>query len=127
MPMGPDRFYNIFLLHTRDSAAGYTMGAQEQGVPPHWNLYIAVENADAAATKAAALGAKVLAPAFDVMDAGRMAILEDPTGAVFIVWQANKNTGIGIAGEPGTLCWADLSTPDPDRAKKFYSDMFGWE
>ena len=34
---------------------------------------------------------------------------------------------IGIAGVDGTLCWADLSTPDPDRARKFYSDMFGWK
>jgi uncharacterized protein len=127
MPMGPDSFYTIFRLQGKDCAAGYTMGAQEQGVPPHWNLYIAVENADAAANKAASLGAKVIAPAFDVMDAGRMAVLEDPTGAVFIVWQANRNAGIGIAGEPGTLCWADLSTHDPDRAKKFYADLFGWD
>ena len=127
MPMGPDSFYTIFRLQGKDCAAGYTMGAQEQGIPPHWNLYIAVENADAAAGKAASLGAKVLAPAFDVFDAGRMAVLEDPTGAVFIVWQANRNVGIGIAGEPGALCWTDLSTGDPARAQKFYSDLFGWE
>lgn len=127
MPMGPDSFYTIFRLQGRDCAAGYTMGAQEQGMPPHWNLYVAVENADAAAEKAASLGAKVLAPAFDVFDAGRMAVLQDPTGAVFVVWQANRNAGIGIAGEPGTLCWADLSTGDPGRAQKFYSDLFGWE
>ncbi len=127
MPMGPDAFYTIFRLQGKDCAAAYTLGAQEQGVPPHWNLYIAVENADAAANKAASLGAKVIAPAFDVMDAGTMAVLEDPTGAVFIVWQANRNAGIGIAGEPGTLCWADLSTGDPARAQKFYAALFGWE
>ena len=93
-------------------------GAGARAVPPHWNLYIAVENADAAASKAASLGAKVLAPAFDVFDAGRMAVLEDPTGAVFIVWQANRNAGIGIVGEPGAICWADLSTArSPTSAK----------
>jgi predicted enzyme related to lactoylglutathione lyase len=129
MPMGPDSFYTIFRLQGRDSAAGYTMLADERelGIPPHWNLYIAVDNADAAADKAGTLGAKVLAPAFDVLDAGRMAALEDPTGAVFTVWQAKRNTGIGIVGEPGALCWADLSTGDPVRAQKFYSDLFGWE
>lgn len=126
MPMGPDSYYTIFRLEGRDCAAGYTLTAQEKGQPPHWNLYIAVESADAAASKAAALGAKVLAPAFDVFDAGRMAVLEDPTGAVFIVWQANKNAGIGIAGEPGAICWADLSTHDRERAKTFYSNLFGW-
>jgi uncharacterized protein len=129
MPMGPDGFYTIFRLQGKDAAAGYTMLAdeREQGIPPHWNLYMAVDNADAAADKAVTLGAKVLAPAFDVMDAGRMSVLQDPTGAVFTVWQAKRNTGIGIAGEPGTLCWADLSTGDPARAQKFYSDLFGWE
>jgi len=129
MPMGPDSYYTIFRLDGRDSAAGYTLTAEERamGLPPHWNLYIAVDNADAAATKAAQLGARVLAPAFDVFDAGRMAVLQDPTGAVFIVWQANKNAGIGISGEPGTFCWADLSTPDPQRAKQFYSELFGWK
>jgi uncharacterized protein len=129
MPMGPDSFYTIFRLQGRDSAAGYTMLADERelGIPPHWNLYIAAENADIAANRAASLGAKVLAPSFDVLDAGRMAVLEDPTGAVFIVWQAKRNQGIGIAGEPGALCWADLSTGDPARAQKFYSELFGWE
>ena len=129
MPMGPEEVYTIFRLNGRDSAAGYTMGKEEraQHVPPHWNLYIAVESADAAADKATKLGGKVLAPAFDVFDAGRMSVIQDPTGAVFTVWQAKKNAGIGIVREPGTFCWADLSTPDRERAKQFYSGLFGWQ
>jgi uncharacterized protein len=126
MPMGPDSFYTIFRLADRDCAAAYTLTPQEKGVPPHWNLYIAVENADAAANKAAELGAKLLAPAFDVFDAGRMAVLQDPTGAVFTVWQAKKNAGIGIVNEPGALCWADLNTLNRNRAVEFYSALFGW-
>ncbi len=128
-PMGPGDFYSIFKLHGRDAAAAYTMrkDQREQGVPPNWSLYIAVESADQAAAKAAQAGGKVLAPAFDVMDVGRMAVLQDPTGAVFCVWQAKKTQGIGVAGEPGAFCWADLSTPDPDRAAKFYSALFGWK
>ncbi|HJX83427.1 MAG TPA: VOC family protein, partial [Candidatus Angelobacter sp.] len=98
-----------------------------KGVPPHWNLYITVDNADQAAAKAAELGGKILQPAFDVMDAGRMAVVQDPTGATFMVWQPKKSTGIGITGADGTFCWADLSTPDPERAAKFYSGLFGWE
>lgn len=129
MPMGPDSYYTIFRLEGRDSGAAYTMGPDKrgQGVPPHWNLYIAVENADAAADKAAKLGAKVIAPAFDVFDAGRMAVLQDPTGAIFTAWQAKKNAGIGIVRSHGAFCWADLTTPDAPRAQKFYSDMFGWK
>jgi predicted enzyme related to lactoylglutathione lyase len=139
MPIGPNEVYTIFELpaagstlsppsERRAAAAGYTMRPEEraQGIPPHWNLYIAVQNADAAAARARELGATVLAPPFDVFDAGRMAVLQDPTGAAFCVWQANKNAGIGIAGAHGTLCWADLSTPDPARAGQFYSGLFGW-
>jgi uncharacterized protein len=29
--------------------------------------------------------------------------------------------------EPGTPSWVDLSTPDPDAAKRFYGELFGWE
>ena len=129
MPMGPAGVYTIFRLNGRDAAAGYTLTEEEraQHLPPHWNLYIAVENADASAAKAEQLGGKVLHAAFDVMDAGRMAVIQDPTGPVFIVWQAKKNAGIGIVGDPGAFCWADLSTADPERAKQFYSGLFGWK
>src|SRR5882672_9583198 len=128
-PMGPDEFYTIFKLEGRDAAAGYTLRADQraQGVPPHWMPYITVENANQAADTTNQLGGTVLAPAFDVMEMGRMAVLQDPTGATFCVWQAAKNTGIGIAGVAGTLCWADLSTPDAKRAGDFYSALFGWQ
>src|SRR5258708_26242582 len=102
-PMGPQEVYTIFRLQDRDAAAAYTLRPEEraQGVPPHWNLYVEVDNADQSAAKAAELGGTVLAPAFDVMDVGRMAIVQDPTGAVIQVWQSRKASGIGIAGVDG--------------------------
>lgn len=128
MPMGPSDFYTMFTLEGRNVGAGYTMRPDQtaQGVPPHWMLYIAVDSADDAANKAASAGGTVLAPPFDVFDVGRMAVVQDPTGAVFSVWQAMKHSGIGIAGVDGTFCWADLSTPDVEKAKHFYSKVFGW-
>jgi predicted enzyme related to lactoylglutathione lyase len=128
MPMGPNDFYTIFKLQGRDAAAGCSLRPDEtsMGVSPHWLIYIAVDDVDAAAPKAEKLGGKILAPPFDVMDAGRMAVVQDPTGAVFCLWRANKNAGIGIAQVHGTLCWADLSTPDPQRGSEFYSGLFGW-
>jgi len=128
MPMGPNDFYTIFRIDGRDAAAAATLRPEQasQGVPPHWLIYIAVASADETAERAAHAGGTVVAPPFDVFEAGRMAVIQDPTGAMFSIWQANKNTGIGIAGVDGTLCWVDLSTPDPDRAQQFYSDVFGW-
>lgn len=127
--MGPDEFYTIFKLDGRDAAAGYTLRADQraQGVPPSWMIYIAVDNADQAAAKIQQLGGTLIMAPFDVMDLGRMAVIQDPTGARFCVWQARKNTGIGIAGVAGSLCWADLSTPDAKRASDFYSGVFGWQ
>jgi uncharacterized protein len=127
-PIGPNDIYTIFQLQGRDAAAACTLRPEQtsMGVPPHWNLYVAVESADATAAKATQLGGRVLAPPFDVMDAGRMAVLQDPTGAVISLWQAKRNLGTGITGLHGTLCWADLSTLDQARAGQFYSDLFGW-
>ena len=129
MPLGPGEVYTIFRLEDRDAAAGYTMFPEQrsQGIPPNWMLYISVASADDAARRAKEVGGTVLKDAFDVGESGRMAVLQDPTGAVFAVWQANKSRGTGIAHVDGTLCWADLSTPDPQRASKFYSDLFGWQ
>jgi predicted enzyme related to lactoylglutathione lyase len=61
------------------------------------------------------------------MDVGRMAVVQDPTGAVFTAWTAKSHGGIGIGGVPGTFCWADLNTPDPARATAFYSALLGWK
>jgi len=128
-PIGPDEFYTIFKLEGRDAAAGYTLRQDQraQGVPPNWMIYITVDSADQAATKTKQLSGTVVMPPFDVMDLGRMAVIQDPTGAHFCVWQARKNTGIGVAHVAGTLCWADLSTPDTKRASDFYSALFGWQ
>ncbi len=129
MPMGPDDFYTMFKLGDRDAGAAYTLRPDQrsQGVPPNWMIYIAVENADTAAARAKQLSGTVLAEPFDVYEAGRMAVIQDPTGAVFSIWQPKQNTGLGVSGEDGTLSWADLSTPDPGRAGKFYAELFGWQ
>lgn len=129
MPMGPNDFYTMFKLQGRNAGAAYTMRPEDRarGVPPHWMLYITVASADEAVRRAAELGGKVLAPPLDVPDAGRMSVIQDPTGAVFAVWQPRQHTGTGIAGVDGTLCWADLSTSDQEKASAFYSALFGWQ
>jgi uncharacterized protein len=128
-PMGPGDFYTIFQVEGRDSAAAYTLRKEQrsQGVPSHWMLYIAVDSADSTVKQVEELGGKVLVPPFDVASFGKMAVIQDPTGPVFSIWEPKGSHGIGIAGLGGTLCWADLSSPDPVRASKFYSDLFGWK
>ena len=128
-PMGPDQTYTVFQLEGRDAAAAFTIHGplKEQGVPPHWGLYMATDSADASTHKVNAAGGRILSPPIDVFDLGRMAAFMDPAGASFAVWQPGRNTGIGIAGVPGTLCWADLNTPDQAGGAAFYKAVFGWE
>ena len=128
MPMGPGEVYTIFRLEGRDAAAGYTLRPEQkaQHVPPNWMLYILVENVDASAAKVSQLGGKVIVAPFDVMDAGRMAVLQDPTGAVFLIWQPKQHIGAKILFEPGALCWSELTTKDPKKAEAFYTALFGW-
>ena len=125
-PMGPDGVYTMFKIDGKYAAACYSLSQIAPGVPPQWGLYIAVDDADKTASRAAELGGKVLRPAIDVYTFGRMATIQDPTGAVFSVWQPKTHIGTGIAGVDGTLCWADLDTRDREGAKTFYQGLFGW-
>jgi uncharacterized protein len=128
-PIGPADYYSMFQLQGSDVGAAYTLRPDQvsQGVPPHWMLYIAVENADRTAAQAGENGGKIFAPPFDVFSFGRMAVIADPTGAVFSIWQAKEHKGTGIAGVDGTACWADLNTPDVATAQRFYTTLFHWD
>jgi predicted enzyme related to lactoylglutathione lyase len=127
--MGPAGVYMIFKHNNCDVAAGSGMQEQQraQGIRPHWLSYISVANADGAACKAKSLGGNALMGPFDVMELGRMAILQDPTGANFAIWQAKDHVGIRAAGEPGTLVWTELITSNAEAARDFYSKLFGWD
>jgi uncharacterized protein len=128
MPMGPDEFYTMFKLNGLEVAACYKLrpGQVQTGVPVYWMLYMAVADVDGSAKRASELGGTVLLPPFDVFTAGRMAVIQDPTGVVFSMWQAKEHIGLRLVHEEGALCWADLLTKDRDRAAEFYSALFGW-
>ena len=110
------------------AAAGLHHQHQEQvdmGVLPTWNLHLNVAEVDATMRKVEANGGSVLAPAFDVMDAGRLGVAAEPSGAVVCFWQAGAHIGAGVVDEPGAYCWADLVTPDPKGAVEFFTEVVG--
>ena len=100
---------------------------QAGGMPPVWSTYVTVTDVDAATTKAKELGGTVLNGPMDVMDAGRMTVIADPTGAVFCIWQPKETIGAEIVNEPVSLTWNELMSPDIDAAKQFYGGLFGWK
>jgi uncharacterized protein len=126
MPPGSDTRYIVGRLRGGDVAA---VGSIPEGAPQMamWNTYVWVDSADQAAAKARDAGGKVLMDPFDVMDAGRMAVISDPEGAVFNVWEARQHKGARIVNEAGSLNFNGLNTRDIDRAKSFYGSVFGWE
>lgn len=96
------------------------------GMPPMWNSYVNVDSVDDTIANVIEAGGSVLMPAMDVMDAGRMAFIADPTGATIGLWEAGSHHGAELVNEHGTLSWNELMTDDTEAAGQFYTTVFGW-
>jgi uncharacterized protein len=122
-------------VYTMMSVDGHHVGAvspqpaqqREADVSPMWNTYITAQSADETLKRAQSLGATVHAPAFDVMEAGRMGVVQDPQGAFFEVWEPKQHIGAGLVNAPGAFSWSELVSPDPDGSGEFYGELFGWK
>lgn len=127
-PIADGTVYSMCRLEGKDVAAIAPQNQQErdQGIPPHWNSYITTHDLDERAPRATELSGALIMPPFDVMDAGRMALAADPTGAVFAMWLPKNSIGAELVNVPGALAWNELGTSDPEAAKRFYADLFGW-
>jgi predicted enzyme related to lactoylglutathione lyase len=126
MPDDAEGQYVTARIRGGDVAA---VGSIPEGAPPMamWNTYVWVESADETAAKARDAAGGVIMEPFDVMDAGRMAVLTDPEGAVFSVWEAKDHKGAQIVNEHGSLNFNGLATRDPEAAQAFYGAVFGWK
>jgi len=102
------------------------MPLMQEGQPPAWSTYVSVADADATAATVTEAGGNTIAEPMDVMDLGRMAVVADPTGAVFGIWQPGTFIGARLVNEPGAVSWNELNTRDPEGAKAFYGAVFGW-
>lgn len=121
----PDMTYTILQKNGRDVGGVYKL-MEEMEAPPNWMPYITVENVDSMREKALGLGADSGPEPMDVTDMGRMAILRDPVGAHFALWQPKKHIGSEVINEHGTLTWCELQTSDREKALQFYTVLFGW-
>jgi predicted enzyme related to lactoylglutathione lyase len=124
-PMPDGQLYSMAMLrgHMVAAIAPQPPEMAAAGAPPMWNTYLAVDSADEATAKVEAAGGKVGMAPFDVMDAGRMSFVMDPSGAPVALWQANQHIGATLVNEPGTINWNELIT-DQD-VFPFYRDVVG--
>src|SRR3989449_8816313 len=138
------RTYNATLFDRKDdltkdpAAGGYALATiggknvagigpvQDPNAPTAWMVYIGTRDAEATAKKVEAAGGKVIAPAFDVLKSGRMAVYQDPSGAFISVWEPKEMQGADIMNAPNSFAWAELNARGIDKAKSFYKNVFGW-
>ncbi len=129
IPMGEGMSYSMLNKGGRSSCALYRMPPEMEkmtGGHPFWVSYFTVESADDTAERIKEVGGTVMNGPFDVFTSGRMVVAQDPTGAMFSVWEPKDHIGAGVFGEPGALAWNELYTHDVGTAAKFYGDLFGW-
>lgn len=128
-PMGPDWSYTLWKIGDRQIGGMMDIGnlpAEDAHIPPHWALYVSVDDVDAAAARAVAEGGKVLGQCMDIPGVGRFAVVQDPTGAVLNVFRSANGDPAERAPERHDFCWENLSSTDPDRAIAFWQKVVGW-
>jgi len=125
-PQGPD--YEVLLAGGQGIGGIMAQPEHLKGMPPLWSGYIMVKDVDkhcAALTKA---GGVVHRQPWDIPGTLRMAVVSDPSGAVFNVYQPMMGGSMKPlkSGTVGTVGWNELMTSGLDKSKAFYAKVFGW-
>jgi len=103
------------------------IGQGPPGAPAVWSTSIRVARLESEVTRVQAAGGSHLAGPLSVGDDGRLAVVADPAGVAFGLWEPRGRIGAELTGRPSTWAMSALHTPDPERAAAFYGDLFGWE
>src|SRR6187397_800880 len=140
MPDGVEGTHYMCRLHGRDVAAiasrpnaapdvmrGRSAGEAEERPVSSWTTYVWVDDVDATIAKAQDAGGSALMEPFDALDGGRIAVIADPAGAAIGIWQPGAHKGAQLVNEPSAYAMSALMTADPEGAKRFYPEVFGWE
>jgi predicted enzyme related to lactoylglutathione lyase len=85
MEMGEMGTYTMLTREGRPVCGVTKVGDQ---VPPHWGIYLSVDDVDTRVAAAEANGSTILSPGFDVPTVGRMALIQDPEGARLWLFKA---------------------------------------
>ena len=127
--VGEGQYYSMATIDGAPAGAIATQQPEEaqQGIPPHWNVYITVDDIDAVAERVPELGGAVLMAPMDVFEAGRMIVVQDAVGAVVMFWQPLQHIGAEVRDEHGALTWTLAMTNDKDASASFYADLLSIE
>lgn len=125
--MGPEMMFALAKVDGGVAGVIFTQHGEEKemGAPPHWNVYVSVDDVDEVAGKVEELGGKLIAGPFDVPQPGRMCVVQDPSGGFVQFWQPGEGAPVRIREEHGSLCWAELLTEDQAGAEEFFTELLG--
>lgn len=126
--------YNLSGPEAGNYATATLRGQEVVGIQPQqnpsqpigWTTYLATEDINKTVDLASQAGGSVLLPPMEVMGLGHLAVVADPTGGAFGLWQAGSHIGSRVANETGTPIWNELMTHDLETAKQFYAAVFGY-
>jgi predicted enzyme related to lactoylglutathione lyase len=111
-----------------------TSEMQRHGARPTWLGYVHVDDVDAKLEAIEAAGGKMLMPATDIPNVGRIAMVADPQGAPFYVMKPippandpNARSDVFSLDAEQRVGWNELQTSDIEAARKFYGTQFGWD
>jgi hypothetical protein len=119
--------YFVAQVRGRDVAGISSAPPNQRHGPGFWNTYVSVENVEESCETAARGGGSILLAPFDALPAGRMAVVSDPAGAAFALWEPKERVGAQLVNEPSAWAMSALLTPDVEGAKEFYRALFGWK
>ena len=121
--------YSMAMVNDAATAAIYELGPDQIRAPAksNWNVYVSVDDIDATLDGVRRRGGVILAAATDVDRAGRVAVIEDPTGCQTTLWQPGEFQGSLIRAEPGALTWLEHVSTGLEGSVRFYEDVLGTE
>ena len=126
---GGDRPYTMWMLNELPIGGVMLLPeeARKMGALPHWLSYIGVSAIDETVEKAKGLGARILVDPMNIPSVGRLAVVADPQGAAFAVFQPEAGPPPIAGQQQGAIVWHELCTSDYLAAFDFYQTLFGWE
>ena len=124
---GGEPEFGGYVTATRNGEQAAGLGPQQDpNDPPRWTTYFAADDAAAVAARITDAGGTVLVEPMEVGPMGTMVIALDPQGNPFGLWQSGMHTGFRIFNEPGGVTWNEAAVDDPDGARAFYGQVFGF-
>lgn len=120
------------LVHAGKAAVGGMMALPDEtrahGVRPSWIGYVSVDDVDAFATRVVQAGGKIHRPPADIPQVGRFAVVADPQGAAFVLFEGapEMQPPEKTTEKSGHFGWHELMAADMEPAFAFYASLFGW-